>query len=363
MSNIFGILNLQDSQRAYVNDIGHRLVFDAINTVLDMHNTEVDQLLRIFVERDTVEHAYRYMLPMGGMAQPLGEYAPPADVKNYGYWDCEFPIRGWGDAKGWTRVAQGYLTVQQLDAVLDGLMQGNVWRIRQRLLIALFENDNLTWADPTQNGTNLTIRRLANTDGTLYPPVVGSITEAQDQHYRELDYTITNISAANNPIVTLRDEIIEHFGGRSSVGEEIIVFHNADATAKLEAIAGFVGIGDRYVNYGDDTDLSQMLAGIPGRIHGRLSGCWLSEWAWIPTTYMLAVHQDYPPLIRRVDPAFTGLGRGYHLVAENEDHPLTSAFYENRYGFGVGNRLSAAVAQITEHTNGEEYAPPDAYAE
>lgn len=361
MSAIYGILNLADSQRAFVNDIGHKLVFDAVNTALQMHNEDVDEALGIFVERDTEEHTVRYMLPIGGMAQPLGEYAPAAAVKNYGYWDTAYPIRGYGDSKSFTRVAQGYMTIQQLDAIVDGITHRDLSRVRQRLLTAIFEDTNLTWLDPTQNDASLTITRLANTDGTLYPPVLGSDTEADDDHYAETAYNVAAIADANNPVVTTRDEIVEHFNGRGTFGENIVYLHGTDQTPYLEAITGWVGNPDLGIAYGDDTDLSKDIANIPGRIHGRLSGCWLSEWAWIPATYCIAVHLDFPPLLRRVDPGYTGLGTGLQLVAVDKDHPLESARFENRYGFAAGNRLSAAVLEISG--GGATYTPPTAYTE
>jgi hypothetical protein len=62
----------------------------------------------------------------------------------------------------------------------------------------------------------------------------------------------------------------------------------------------------------------------------------------------------------RVDPADTGLPRGLNLVAEDEDYPMRTAYYERRFGLGVGNRLNGYALEVS--TDGS-YAPPSDYAE
>ncbi len=60
----------------------------------------------------------------------------------------------------------------------------------------------------------------------------------------------------------------------------------------------------------------------------------------------MAIHLDAPkPLIKRVDPADTGLPRGLTLVATDVEHPFTTSTYSHRFGFGCGNRLNG-VAMI-----------------
>ena len=62
----------------------------------------------------------------------------------------------------------------------------------------------------------------------------------------------------------------------------------------------------------------------------------------------------------RVDPAATGLGQGLQLVAKDVNHPMQRSSFEHRYGFGCGNRLSAACISICETGS---YVPPTAYDE
>lgn len=366
MATLNGVLGLLDSERDFINDVGHAIIYDHINAVLEEYNAEIANLFNVFVDHEITQDTLRFVSPIVGMSSAITENVPAAAVASTGSWDVAFPIRGWGDALGITRWGQAYMTVQALSSKLEGLKHRNLARIRRRIMIALFEDTNwVGWLDPTQDNTALTIRRLANTDGTLFPPVFGSDTEADDDHYAETEagFTIADIADALNPLTRLRDEVVEHFHGRDrrSQGEDFIVFMNSDAEQHIRGLTDFVPILDKYVDWGQDTDKSQFIDNMPGRVIGRSDGCWCSVYAAIPATYMLGVHLDYPPLLKRVDPGYTGLGGGYRLVAENEDHPLISSQYENRYGFAVANRLSAAVLEISGGDGA--YTPPADYAE
>ena len=360
MSTVAGILNINDAERAYVGVVGQELVFDAINRVLAERNAEIAAATSVFVESSTESFAKRYLLAGGGRLQAMGRQAPAAAVKRVGYYDVGFQLRMWGDEIGGSRVDMAYMSVAELDAHVKAVMTRDVNTMRDRILTALFENTNLTFPDPIHG--NVTVRRLANTDGTLYTPVLGSETEADDEHYLNAGYAVAAIADDNNPALTLRNEIAEHFGGIGSFGKNFVYFHGADQTAYLQAITGFqatrdIGIVDRY----PDTVLAPFPS-VPGRVHGRVTGVCLSEWdGYIPDTYGMCILLDAPaPLQMRVDPSDTGLGRGLQLVATSVTHPLYRASYEHRYGFGCGNRLSAACMLVTD---GGTYVVPTAYAE
>lgn len=362
MSGIFGALNVSDTERAFVNQIGQELVFEKVNELLARYNAEVALQLSCFVEETTEVYQKRYLLAGGGKLQQMGTMAPAAGVKRYGYYDVAFPIRQWGAQLAGNRVSMAYMTLQELDKHLDTIMVQDLNTLRYRILVALFEDTNLSWTDPIHGA--LTIKRLANTDGTLYPPLAGTESEAEDDHYWETvtSYAVTDCSDTQNPAVDLRDEIVEHFGGRGSNERNFVVFHNEDMTPEFAALTGYTEIPDQFIRPGEDTAVPEGWPPVPGRIHGRLTGAWLSEWAWIPATYAMGLLLEVPPpLIMRVDPADTGLTPGLQLVATDKQHPMTGAHYEHRFGLGVGNRLCAAIMEISGG-NGD-YAPPAAYAE
>jgi len=291
----------------------------------------------------------------------MGRQAQAGAMKRTGYYDVAFPLDQYGAQLAGDRVDMAYMSLAELDAHLDTIMIQDLNTLRWNILLAIFEDTNLVWTDPLHG--NLTITRLANTDGTLYPPVLGSETEADDDHYSEAAYNVAAIADANNPVTTLVAEIAEHFGGVGSSGRQFVYFHGADQTAYLAAITGYVPISDQYIQLSVATDDVRSWPRVPGRIHGRLSGAWLSEWdGWIPDTYGLCILQGVPPpLLKRNDPADTGLGRGLQLVATDGNHPMQQAHYEHRYGFGCGNRLSAAVIELSGE--GATYTPPTEYTE
>ena len=360
MSTVAGVLNITDSEHAFIANVGQQLVFDAVNQVLADYNEDVAKAVGIFIEKDTEKFKFRHLLPAGGQLPLMGREGAAPSMKRIGYNDVALPLTQKGVEISGSRVNLAYLTIEELDAQLTTVTIQDLNTLRDEILTALFENDNSTFDDPVHG--DLTIVRLANTDGSTYPPVLGSETEADDEHYLVSGYTVASIADANNPVVTLRDEIAEHYGGIGSRGREFVYLHGADQTAYLAAITGYVACSDQYTIIGQATaDVRYFPENVPGRIHGRLSGAWLSEWdGWIPDTYGLMILLTVPkPLYRRNDPAITGLERGLRLVASDVNHPMHRSSYENRYGVAVVNRLPAAVMLVTCDAF---YSPPSAYA-
>ena len=361
MSAIFGVMDVTDTEAPFLINQGQEVVFDAINQVLGYHNEDVQAASSVFVKGNTEKFTQRWLAPGSGYVTPVGQdpLAPGPAVMRTGYWDVSHRLSEYSESLSGSRVGLAYMTLQELDAHLDAITGRFMAQHRLRMLIALMESTNFTFAD-IKHG-DLTIRRLANTDGALYPPVPGAVVEAQDMHYIDAAYNVAGIAAATNPAVDLRDEILEHFGGRMSTGTDILYIHGSDQTAYLAAIAGYTAVGDPKINWGDDTDLAQLLPGVPGWLHGRGWGVWMTEWAWMPDEYGMAVHLGFPPLMRRVDTSASGMPAGLSLVARDQDHPLESAYYAERFGYSVGNRLSAACIEI--NAGGGVYAPPAAYVE
>ncbi|HUW09587.1 MAG TPA: hypothetical protein VM537_07630, partial [Anaerolineae bacterium] len=81
MSGLAGILNISDTERAFVNTVGQQVVFDAVNQLLSDYNAEVALQMAAFVERETEKFKMRYLLPGGGRLQRMGRQAPAAAMK------------------------------------------------------------------------------------------------------------------------------------------------------------------------------------------------------------------------------------------------------------------------------------------
>jgi hypothetical protein len=363
MSTIYGAIGIDEYQadQVYLQTIGYELIYEATQAWTAQYNADLDAALAIFVDRTTDQHSFRYKLPATGRLQRRGGQARSAAAKAAGKWDVAFPLEDFGDVVAGDDIALAYMTAAEYQRHLDGVQNRNTGTVRFELLKALLNNTARTFTDETLNSPTLTIQPLANGDSVVYPPVLGSESEATEDHYIETGYAAASISDTNNPYVTGRDELEEHFGATQG-GSNIVSFINNAQTAKTEALSDFSEVPDRFVQVGADTDYAISLpAGLPGeRIVGRTNGVWVVEWRWIPANYMLFLHLDAPkPLIKRIDPSATGLGQGLQLVASSMDNPIESAFWRHRFGFGVGNRLNGVVLELG---TGGTYTIPTGYS-
>lgn len=359
MSGIYGVLNIADTERVYLNTLGQSTVYDAVNEYMAMHNAELAATLGIFVGKTTDIAKERYFLPGGGTLQDMG-FAPqgaPAAVKTTGYWDVAYPLSDFQAQLAGDRVAYAYATVQDLAREVDGVRARDVNTVRFQILNALLGNTQTTFADPIMG--SLSIEPLANGDSVLYPPVVGATTEATENHYLESGYTVASISDTNNPAATVVAELEEHFGAPTG-GSNIAMFVASGVGAKLELLTDFVPITRWNIQPGANTAQAVGLpAGMPGRILGALSGAWIVEWRYLPATYTIGIHLDAPaPLAMRVDPGYTGLGSGLQLVATNDKFPFSNSFYSHRFGVAASNRLNGVVLEVD---TGGSYTVPAGY--
>jgi len=345
MSGIFGLLGLADGDLSYVNTIGQRLVFDAANEYLRVVTDDMNKAYGVFVQSITEDHKERYKLPGGGRLQERGGFAPSASVKAYGGWDVAYPLKDFGASISETDVALAYMRLDQMQRHLDTVRLQSINTRRYEILRRIFKNTTDTFVDPRDDVGSLTIQPLANNDSVTFPPVLGSESEAQEMHYLETGYAASAISDTNNPLITMRDELEEHFGAPSGYGN-IAVFINNAQNAKIEALTDFDQVKDSYIRLGNNADVPEMLPQVPGRILGRCNGVWVVEWRWMPSGYLFATNLDIDaPLKMRVDLASTGLPQGLSLAATNDRFPLMDAQYRDRFGVGCANRLNGVVME------------------
>jgi hypothetical protein len=359
MSGIFGALNINDSDRVFLSTLGQRVVYDAITQVLAQHNADLQAAMSVFIEGTTSDHKFRYKLPGGGRLQRIGTQAVGAATKATGSWDVAFPLEGFGAQLAGNRVDMAYMSTQDLDRHLNTIMQQDINTVRFEILKALLNSGQDTFVDPIWG--SLSVEPLANGDSVTYPPVLGSESDATENHYLGAAYTAASISDTNNPFLTLRDELEEHFGAPSG-GSNIVAFINNAQDSVVEALSDFDPVNDRFTSPAVTRDqLTGLPAQTPGRVLGRTNGVWVVEWRFVPANYILGVHLDAPkPLYQRVDPADTGLPQGLTLVATDEEHPMTASYYEHRFGLGCGNRLNGVVMDLSNADS--DYDIPTAYA-
>ncbi|HMN12584.1 MAG TPA: hypothetical protein PKD55_09700, partial [Bellilinea sp.] len=241
MSGIFGALNVNDSDRVFNATAGQRAIYDAAAAYINRINADLDAALSVFVQETTSEYKRRFKLPGGGYLQRRGTQGRPGNVKASGQWDVAFPLEDFAAAVGWNDVDMAYMTVAELENHINTVTAQNVNTVRFEMLKALLNNTQDTFVDPRHG--SLLVEPLANGDAVVYPPVLGSETEATDNHYLESGYLATAISDTNNPYPVIAAELEEHFGAPTG-GSDIAVIIHPDETPGTRALASFVPVGD-----------------------------------------------------------------------------------------------------------------------
>lgn len=354
----YGLMTLFDSDREFINTVGQSIIYDEIVKLAARWNADMQAATAVFVSGQTSDFKVRFKMPGGGHMQRTRQQSGPGVVKVTGQWDVAFPLEEFSDALGENEIDMAYMTAGDLNRHLSTIFLRATNTYRFEMLKALFNNTQDSFVDE-RKGT-LLIEPLANGDSVVYPPILGVETEATEDHYLESGYLVSAISDTNNPLITGRDELEEHFG-TSSAGENIVALCAKDVSDKIvSTLTGFVEVPDRYVRVGDNTDVPVGLPGIPGKIRGRHSGVWVAEWRWLPATYMIFMHlQEEQPLMERVDVADTGLPVGLTLVATDEIYPLSKSTWRWRFGLGVQNRLNGLALEVA---SGGTYTIPTDYA-
>jgi hypothetical protein len=362
MSGIFGHLNISDSDYVFSGTVGQRVIWEAANDYVARSQVELTRMLSIFVAQQTSDRTLRYKLPGNGYLQRRGPDGRFGAVKATGSWDVAFPLEDFGAMIAGNDVDMAYMTVQELERHIKTVVQQDWNTVRYEVLTALMSRSNGTFVDPLHG--SLTIRSLANTDGTVYPPVIGSVTEADDEHYLELGDVATAIDDTHDPwvgtntnSVNIVADLEEHFG-ISAGSAEIVSFINQAEVTEVSALTEFEPVDIRQIQEGTQTASPvQVPTNLPGVVIGRhRAGAWIVRWDWVPATYILSVHTGVEaPLYERIDPPATGLGSGLQMVSEDEEFPFKEMTWRHRFGYGVANRLNGIVVEAAA---GGSYTDP-----
>lgn len=353
MSTIYGLLGIEDRDTT-VDNAGQRAVYEATQQILDRHNADVQAALSALVGETTTIYQELYYLPGGGQMQKSTRLTRPGAVKPLGSYTVAYDLEDFRDQLAWDDVALAYMSLAKYNVALQNITMRHLNTVRFEVLRHLLNPTNATFADEIHG--NLTVRRLANTDSTTYPPVIGSDTGADDNHYLASGYATASISSTNNPFPTVREELEEHFGQ----GEPIMFINNAER-AKIEALPDFIPVSVPQVNEGTSTPtVTGAPTNVPGRVIGRVNDVWVDEWRWMPATYSFTVDLMQPaPLTKRIDVPTSIKGRGIlELVAEQMEFPLSESFWRCREGYGVSNRLNGVAMKFTTGS----YDSPTIYA-
>ena len=358
VQTIPGILGIQDSERTFVEGVGQRQVFDATQEYVAMVNEDLARVTSLFIERTTEDHKFRYYLPADGELQRVSDLGRPGERKITGSWDVALPLEGFGDALGTSRIDLAYMTLADYQRHVEGITLRAQNTLRKEILRTLFDNVNYNFVDPLR-GT-LGIKALANTDGTLYPPVAGGTTAADATHYAESGYIVSAITDTNNPIKTVSRALRARFGANGTARRRVVLIASGMQDV-VEALTDFELIDDVNLQRGVNANaVLNVPVSIPGEIIGYCNEAYVSVWDWLPPTYSIGIDlQAEKPIQMRVDPGYTNLPRGLNLVTESDEFPLTKSDWQWRFGLGVVNRLNGYVLEVA---NGGGYTIPTGYS-
>jgi hypothetical protein len=357
MSTIFGLAQLSASDYQFARQVDKAILYNATQEYLNMAMEEMRNVNTLFVQNQTTRYSERVQLPMTGRMQERAGETKSGAVRRNGSYDVAYPLKDFGDTVATTDVDFAYMTPQEFQAHIDGVVTRAMNTYRFEVMRRVFKNTTDTFTD-RRNGS-LTIQCLANGDSVTYPPVHGSESEATQDHYLESGYAASAISDTNNPVKTMTDKLILRYGRRTG-GIPIVTMINSAQTAKIEALSNFRPYVPNAISAGQDTDIVSAAPTGVGETIGYVNSSWICVWDWIPANYMVSIYQSAEkPLVERVDPSETGLGTGLQLVNRDEDYPLLFNEWRWRFGIGTRNRLNGVVMELG---TGGTYSIPSDYA-
>jgi hypothetical protein len=345
--NAFG-----DVLRATVDGTDLTVLFNEFSAALAQYNDARDTL-RAFLSFSTAQPAEE-VARVGALAnfedssefgEPVGARLKP-DVDKRG---AGFRFRDLGTRMTWLFLSGA--TGAQVQAVQNLVLEADHRQVFESIMGRLFRGN--------ANGVNaegFTIFGLYNaTDGEVPPDYAGNTFSNTHTHYLTTGSAVVD----GGDLATMITHIAHH-GYTDVPGTQLLIFTNK---LEMDVVRGFrVATGspfDFIASQAAPTYLTDqnIIGDIPpatfGRIkiEGAFGSAWLSESAFIPAGYLLAVvsggagAQVNPVMFREhTRPELRGL---LNLPGSNRDYPLIDSFSVRGFGTGVRHRGAAVAMQVT----------------
>lgn len=346
----YGLHRLSDVKERLVTEIGVDVVNTNVNQAFEEYNRQLDQLLDLLVFR-TQDFKTVYRTAGRARTQPMDEDGRADPIKSGAKYEVGFPLNEWGLAWGANWITREKMTGAHVIETVNLLQQADANRLRDEILIALFQNADYTYFDDERG--NITVKPIANNDAQVYQIQAGADVGLTDNHL----LSNASVNLTNAIIESTADDLREH----PENGDEVTIWVPTAQRAVVAALTGFLGITDNNVALGVGAN---RLVGRDGRTGpGELFGyvpsakAFVREWKQLPTTYIVGMtNGGDPPIAMREEPEANL--RGYKAVAEREDFPFWQRQYRRRAGFGAYNRVGAIVLQLN---NAGAYAVPTGF--
>lgn len=340
VSLLAGILRADD--HVELTTIAPNTVVSAVDTALATYTAERNTALSVWVDSETTNRQERVAFEYIELGQELGIDGRPLEARGAGSADVAFMWKRYGWATGWNVEDFARLTVADLSRKTTAITAGNARTHTVAILQAVFGGDGANYTYKDRDG-DLTIRRLANGDGQLYPFPDG--TEGTANHYTVTGFTSAQMSATNNPFEAPAVELRRWFGSANPV----VAFINSAQRKDVQTlIPNFVDAPTRGITpAAADPSASPVGVNVPGTFIGvdGDTGVYVYVWDRIPADYMQTVSIGAPaPLKRRVPPE--AVLQGFRVEAEETHNPFYGRMWRERFGYAVANRLSMVVTQF-----------------
>src|SRR6266581_3447687 len=349
----YGTLNTLDtlaSLRAatgVVAEIGEDVAFESINAALQTHSMLLKEALTDFVEM-TTDRLRRYGGPDTMALEELDEYGTAGAQKIAPGATIGFPMKLYGGALQWTRTYFQNVTGTELAGQVSAMMDADVKNTHKQLKYALLYPTNVTFNDRRVDYVQLPQKALVNADSAPIPiaPDGTTFNAATHTHY------LATASFVASDLTSLINTVVEHF-----LTGKVQVLINQASEAAVRALTGFYPYYDMRLtpslNAINATSANLDVVNLTNRAIGVYGPAEIWVKPWIPANYMVAMQMDtqQKALVMRTRNAGGG---NLELDFDVEEHPLRARHYGREFGFGVWNRVAAAVL----YTNGGSYTSP-----
>lgn len=348
---IYGTISTLDalaSSQQTVAQFGEDKAFAGVQALLTAYNMQVNEDLADFVE--TTEDLFRrYGGGSVGYMDEVDQYGRADASKMAQGTQVGFPLRKFQKTLQWTRDGFTVMTGVEFAAQINQALLEDAATVRRAIKRALFTPTNYTFTDALVNNLSIPVKALVNADSAEMPPGPNgeSFTSSTHTHYL---YSAAWDAAALTALITT---VIEHFATGT-----VVVEINQAQEALTRAFTGFNAVVDaRIINGSAVTYAAGSLdtVNFNNRFIGVFGGAEIYvKTGRVPANYQLAYMRGAPekPLAKRQRSADRA---DLRLVAENENYPLRAQTREREIGFGVWNRVAAAV---NYSNSGSAYATP-----
>ncbi|HEV8448575.1 MAG TPA: hypothetical protein VGQ44_17215 [Gemmatimonadaceae bacterium] len=286
---------------------------------------------------------------IGGDMQEASEYSRIPTQRDIPSYLIGFPLRKYQFAIGWTREWEKKKTPADFAISQQAAQGANLRRMRYEMQKAIYTPTNTSFVDFLRDKATLAVKAFINADSTAIPNGPnGEVFDGTTHTHYTGSATLT--VAAAQALIT---NVVEHgFGGRLRIH-----INQADVAA-WSGLTGFVPLQVPYVQINQAANQVAEprldITRLDNRFIGYFNAAEVWSKPWAPANYAFATDVSSPakPLLRRTDDLDPQAG--LHVEAELETFPLRAQYQENKFGFGVWNRLNGAVLQF----NNASYSAP-----